>query len=181
MTLLWGLNWFFYIYKIFMLYVHAKTPPFVSFFQVLANILGTPKRGDWKACKLEVSEERALARWPVQKTISKVWSNNLTLVLVKWHFHPSENFIHWDFDEHGRQWICIGGNPITYQSYHQILYKCREVSGFCQEALPGQTDGFHQDLSSSTTQIPESKWHISEQATDNLLKLHGNLLNGKKS
>jgi hypothetical protein len=61
MTLLSGLNWFLYIYKIFMLYVNVMTPPFVSFLQVLANILGTPERGDWKACKLEVSEERALA------------------------------------------------------------------------------------------------------------------------
>lgn len=33
----------------------------VHFFQVLANILGTPERGDWKQCKLDVSEETAMA------------------------------------------------------------------------------------------------------------------------
>jgi hypothetical protein len=28
---------------------------------VLANILGTPERGDWKQCKLDLSEETAMA------------------------------------------------------------------------------------------------------------------------
>lgn len=34
---------------------------FSLFSQVLANILGTPERGDWKQCKLDVSEETAMA------------------------------------------------------------------------------------------------------------------------
>lgn len=48
-------------YKIIVLCALVITPLFFSSFQVLANILGTPERGDWKECKLEVSEERALA------------------------------------------------------------------------------------------------------------------------
>ena len=48
--------------------------------------------------RLESMQIRSVWRestgWPVQRTISKVWSNDLTLVLVKWHFHSSEIFIH---------------------------------------------------------------------------------------
>jgi hypothetical protein len=29
--------------------------------QVMASVLGTPERGDWKACKLDIEEETSMA------------------------------------------------------------------------------------------------------------------------